>query len=197
VALAEGPSAGPLTATGTDPHNVNGQAICITVFSAVKLWGRPLLPLVFEFARRVPSSQGKLAKLSFIHFARWCLVDEVAGRRLRHPQLFFESNFNGGWQEYIDAFSHILTKGMQTFWGSSYGFPQPLPTGPFKRYIQRHDLVASHFYCAYPEATTTIVLSALELDKQLRAFRTRTRGMDATAFAREWDLFLEKTQAHL
>jgi hypothetical protein len=186
-----------MTATGTDPHNVDGQAICITVFSTVKGWGRPLLPAVFLFARFWPNSQGKLARLSFIHFARWSLVRDLPGQRLRHPQLFFESNFNGGWQEYIDAFSHILTKGMTAFWGSSYGFPKPLPTGPFKRYIQRHELIASHYYSAYPEATTTIVLSALALDTELRAFRDRARGMDPAKFAREWDAFLEKTQADL
>ncbi len=192
MAIAQGPSAGPLTATGTDPRNVDGQAICITVFSAVKWWGRLWLPLVFLYARLVPSAHSTLAKLSFIHFARWTLVRRLSGKRLRHPQLFFESNFNGGWQEYIDAFSHILTRGMTLFWGSSYGFPKPLPTGQFKKYIQRHELVASHFYSAYPEATTTIVLSALDLDRELRAFCERTSGMPADAFARAWcDFFIE------
>ena len=46
---------------------------------------------------------------------------------------------------------------MTLFWGSSYGFPTPLPTGRFKDYIKRNEIEASHFYCAYPEATTTIV----------------------------------------
>jgi hypothetical protein len=197
VAIAQGPSAGPMTATGTDPRNVDGQAICITVFSTVKWWGRFWLPLVFLYARLVPSAHGTLANLSFIHFARWTLVRQLPGERLRHPQLFFESNFNGGWQEYIDAFSHILTRGMKLFWGSSYGFPQPLPTGPFKKYIQAHELAASHFYSAYPEATTTIVLSALELDKALRAFRERTRGMEPDAFAGAWRDFLTEVQEAL
>ena len=189
MAIAEGPSAGPLTATGTDPRNVDGQAICITVFSTVKGWGRLWLPLVFLYARLVPSAHGTLARLSFIHFARWTLVKELPEQRLRHPHLFFESNFNGGWEEYIDAFSHILTRGMTLFWGSSYGFPTPLPTGRFKNYIKRHEIVASHFYSAYPDATTTIVLSALELDAKLRDFRSAheghgSRGLRATPGAR-------------
>ena len=65
---------------------------------------------------------------------------------------------------------------MTLFWGSSYGFPTPLPTGRFKDYIRRHEIVASHFYSAYPDATTTMVLSALELDAKLRDFRKRTTG---------------------
>jgi hypothetical protein len=198
VAIVEGRSAGgPLTATGTDPRNVDGQAICITVFSTVKWWGRPWLRAVFLYARLRPSSHGKLARLSFIHFARWTLVTGLPGQRLRHPQLFFESNFNGGWQEYIDAFSHILTQGMTLFWGSSYGYPKPLPTGPFKTYIDDHQLVASHFYSAYPEATTTIVLSALNVEERLAAFRDRTRGMNPDEFARAWRAFLAEVQEDL
>ena len=186
-----------MTATGTDPRNVDGQAIAITVFSTVKGWGRLWLPLVFLYARLFPGSHGKLARLSFIHFARWTLVTRLPGQRPRHPQLFFESNFNGGWQEYIDAFSHILTQGMKWFWSSSYGFPQPLPTGPFKKYNQAHELTASHFYSAYPNATTTIVLSALELDARLDAFKQRTRNVDADAFAQAWKDFVTDIQEHL
>jgi hypothetical protein len=197
VAIAQGPSAGPTTATGTDPRNVDGQAICITVFSTVKWWGRVWLTLVFLYARLFPKSQGKLSRLSFIHFARWSLVTGLPEQRLRHPQLFFESNFNGGWQEYIDAFSHILTTGMTMFWGSSYGYPKPLPTGPFKKYIQAHELPASYFYSAYPDATTTIVLSALRLDQRLAELRERAPGMDPDAFAAAWNDFLAQGEEDL
>ena len=77
--------------------------------------------------------QARLAQLSFIHFARWTLVRRVPynrppqpARRLHYAHLFFESNFNGGWEEYIDAFSYVLGFGMWCAWGSSYGFPGPL-----------------------------------------------------------------------
>jgi hypothetical protein len=186
-----------MTATGTDPRNVDGQAICITVFSTVKWWGRLWLALVFLYARLNPKSHGKLSQLSFIHFARWTLVTRLPEQRLRHPQLFFESNFNGGWQEYIDAFSHILTTGMTMFWGSSYGYPKPLPTAPFKKYIQAHELPASYFYSAYPDATTTIVLGALRLDERLADLRRRAPGMDPDAFARAWNDFLVEAQEDL
>jgi hypothetical protein len=86
---------------------------------------------------------------------------------------------------------------MTLFWGSSYGFPTPLPTGRFKDYIKRHEIVASHFYSAYPDATTTIVLSALELDAKLGEFRARTRGMDPEAFARAWRDFVTDVQGCL
>ncbi len=191
----------PITATGTRSGNVDGQAIAITVFSSVKWWGRLWLPLVFWFATHVPKSAGTLAKLSFIHFARWTLVRRIPyngppqkQEKLAYPRLFFESNFNGGWEEYIDAFSHILTKGMKFFWGSSYGFPTPLPTAPFKRYIKEHEIEASHFYSAYPQATTTMVLAARRLDGEFEAFKQRVEGIGAEQFAREWEQFLSDVQ---
>lgn len=192
---------GPVTATGTASPNVDGQAIAITVFSTVKPFGRLWLPLVFWFATKFPRASGTLGRLSFIHFARWTLVTKIPfngapqrPEKLNYPHLFFESNFNGGWEEYIDAFSHILTRGMKAFWGTSYGFPQPLPTAPFKAYIKRNEITASHFYGAYPEATTTIVLSALELAEKLAAFKQRTRGMSPEAFAAAWTKFLADAQ---
>ena len=211
---APDPSTGPLTATGTAPRNVDGQAIAITVFSAVKPWSRVIGPvrwfgrqwlwLLFHWLRWKPGSLKTLGELSFIHFARWTLVTRIPyngppqeREKLHYTHLFFESNFNGGWEEYIDAFSHILTSGMTAFWGTSYGFPQPLPTSRFKDYIQRNEIEASHFYSAYPEATTTMVLAALELDEKLEAFRQRTAGADPDAFAAAWRELLTDVQGCL
>jgi hypothetical protein len=86
---------------------------------------------------------------------------------------------------------------MTFFWGSSYGFPKPLPTAPFKAYIRRHEIEASHFYSAYPEATTTMVLSALRLDEELATFKQRTADAAPEAFAQAWDEFLSKVQGDL
>ena len=170
------------------------------MFSALKWWGRFYLWFVFLLRRLFPDKNSPLVRLSFIHFARWTVVtriphNEGAPReKLHYSHLFFESNFNGGWEEYIDAFSHILTSGMSKLWGSSYGFPQPLPTAPFKDYIRRNEIEASHFYSAYPAATTTMVNASLELDAKLADFKARTRGMDPAAFAAAWGDFLTDVQ---
>jgi hypothetical protein len=201
----------PFTATGTAPRNVDGQAIAITVFSSVNWLGRLWLPLLFWAATLIARVEawlgrppGKLARLSFIHFARWTLVRRIPyngppqrKETLTYPRLFFESNFNGGWQEYIDAFSHILTTGMKAFWGTSYGFPQPLPAGPFKEYIKENELVASHFYSAYPQATTTMVLAALELAPEFEALKRQNADKPAVDFAEAWREFLTKVQGNL
>jgi len=188
------------TAQGTDARNVDGKAIAITVFSTVKWPGRFWLPAVFFVGSRVKTPiAGSLARLSFIHFARWTLVRELPDNgqpteELHFPHLYFESNFNGGWAEYIDAFSHILTTGMKIFWSTSYGFPQPLPTGPFKLYIQHNEVVASHFHSAYPQATTTMILSALELEQRLARFDEDVAALGDEEFAQRWRELLTDVQ---
>lgn len=152
-----------------DPdRNVEGQTTAITVFSTVRWWGRAWLPALFGAVNRFPEMTRTLRDLSFIHFARWAVIRELPYNgppqrkgKLRHPHLFFESNFNGSWGEYIDAFSNKLTSGMWAFWRSSYGFPGALPVDPFKAYIRAHETVADCFYSAYPGATSTTIQRAL------------------------------------
>lgn len=194
-------SPGPITATGTGSRNHDGQAIAITVFSTIKWWGKVFLPVLFLVTRRFPKLTGTLSKLSFIHFARWTIVRKPAYNGppqrkggLRYGHMYFESNFNGGWEEYIDAFSHILTSGMTAFWGSSYGFPTPLPTAPFKAYIQINETEADHYYSAYPDATSTMIQRALELDPKLARLKLDAERMDPDAFAAAYRTFLTDVQ---
>ena len=198
---AQATPAAPITATGTQARNHDGQAIAITVFSTIKLQGRFFLPVLFQVTRRVPKLTGTLRQLSFIHFARWCVISKLPYNgppqkkgRWRYPHMYFESNFNGGWEEYIDAFSHILTSGMTAFWGSSYGFPKPLPTAPFKRYIQANETEADHYYSAYPEATSTMIQRALELDAKLAPLKRNAAGMSPDEFASAYRAFLTDAQ---
>ena len=92
--------------------NVEGKATAITVLTPVKPGGRFLLALVFWVGRHVTATLEKLQQLSFIHYARWAVIrrfpDGGSGERLGHTYLFFESNFNGTWDQYIDAFSEVV-----------------------------------------------------------------------------------------
>ncbi|MBJ7472975.1 MAG: hypothetical protein JHD16_16835, partial [Solirubrobacteraceae bacterium] len=179
------------TATGTSPGNIDGLAIAITVFSTMKWWGDVWLKGVFLMPKLLPHRSITLKQLSFIHFARWSVVTELADpddpekkRKLNHAHLYFESNFNGGWEEYIDAFSHVLTSKMTQLWGSSYGFPGPQPTEPFKQYIKHSEqrLEASHFYSAYPESTVTMISQSLKLDDQLQGLKAIAADLSPEEF---------------
>ena len=189
--------------SGTAAGNIDGDAVAITVFSTVKRWGLLELPIFFLYIRLRSSSLGDLRKLSFIHAARWSLLRSLPGnggqpaRKLRYPHLYFESNFNGGWEEYIDAFSYVLTTGMWGFWGSSYGFPNALPSGPFKQYIRDNEFNANHYYSAYPGATSTTVLSALEIAPKLETLWEKAASMSPEQFHAAWQALLTDGQSCL
>src|SRR2546427_12485155 len=124
---------------------VAGHDTAMTVWSPVRWWGVPLLQSAFFVVSHTGLTLPLLRKLSFIDYARWAIVKEVPkapgssgalrgasaarpvpggpprqGRdpRRRHHMLF-ESNFNGTWEQYIDAFAEVMPNRFRFFWGSS------------------------------------------------------------------------------
>ena len=189
------------------PGNVRGVARALTTMAPMKPWKVVLLRVAFWLRRNVPPYRAlkarPLLRLSFIHFARWSLVRELPGdedvpaQPLRSTYLYFESNFNGGFDQYIDAFSYVIPRLMNGIWRGAYGFPGPAPATPFKAYIERHDYPAAHFYSAYPEATTTQVVAALALEARFRELCEQTRDEPASEFTERWRDFLRDAQAWL
>jgi hypothetical protein len=185
----------------TGDRNQLGRAAALTVMSTVKPRSVPLLRALFLVGTHVPLLLATLRRLSFIHFARWTIVRELpAGgepQRLRNVHLFFESNFNGTWSQYIDAFSYVVPKHISAIWRSSHGFPGPLPAGPFKDYIASHEYVAEHYYSAYPDASTTMIVDALHVRQQLDDLRRRAGRMTPEQFDAAWRKFLVTNQRRL
>lgn len=181
--------------------NVEGRATAITVLTPVKPAGRLLLPIVFWIGRHVTWTLKKLRMLSFIHFARWIVIrrfpDGGRGEKLHHPYLFFESNFNGLWDQYIDAFSEVVPARMKGIWGTSYGFPGPIPVQPFKEYIRKNEYVANHYWSAYPGATTTEIISAEHVAAAIDDLRRRADGLSPDAFKAAYEQMLTSVQGHL
>jgi hypothetical protein len=85
-------------------------------------------------------TDGNLAGIEGIHFARWLIIDggrqwwpppaeEGRPRRLRlsrkrHCLLFF-SNYDGSWEGYLDNFIDRASLGLTTIWCNTQGFPKP------------------------------------------------------------------------
>jgi hypothetical protein len=180
-------------------QNVCGNAHALTAVSQLKPLGRLAVHAYFRLGRTFPILSKKLRALSFIHAARWTIVDRIPGRdaKLRAPVLLFESNFNGDWAQYIDAFAYVIPERMSGVWGTSWGWPGPKPAGPFKSYIRRNELTASHFYAAYPDTTVTEVHSSLELRKAFDAFTARSQDLAPAQFDAEWTRFLTEVQQWL
>jgi hypothetical protein len=189
----------PAVSPDAPPSNVAGRTTSITLFTTQKWWGRFFMPFMFATSRAVPKLLEAMDKLSFISFASWSLIRELpyngppqTVRRLRYPHLFF-----GSWAQYIDSSVRVLTTGMYSFWSSSRTFPGPLPASPFQRFFKVHEIDTSHYYCAYPEATVTIVRAALALEERLVMFAHRAQNIPEDAFDAAWDAFLEDAQRFL
>ena len=181
--------------------NVEGKATAITVLTPLRREGPLLLWLVFWAGRNITATLKKLEMLSFIHYARWAVIDRFPdggdGERLNHSYLFFESNFNGTWDQYIDAFSEVVAFRMKAIWGTSLGFPGPLPVEPFKQYIRRNEYVANHYWSAYPGATTTEIISAGRVETALEGLREASARLDPAAFKAAYEQFLTNVQGDL
>ena len=131
---------------------------------------------------RVANWQGrKLIKLTMIGFARWSIFDRVPTgeprnktRRLTRPFVLFESNFNGGADEYFEAFAYIVPEPMNRVW-AVYGVPDVRHVSEFVAYTNRNKEPIAYYYAAYPEASTKTIRAALRLNDILSGFRRARR----------------------
>jgi hypothetical protein len=145
-------------------------------------WIQEHLPRTANFKAR------KLIKLTMIGFARWSIFDRVPTgeersktRRLTRPFVLFESNFNGGADEYFEAFSYIVPEPMNRVW-ANYGVPDVRRVSEFVAYINRNKEPIAYCYAAYPKATTKRIRAALRLDQILNGFNHEVPNMSSAKF---------------
>jgi hypothetical protein len=170
-----------------------GRWTAITVITPMPRWWDATLRANFSRLKRRRArrsrSMSDLKRLSFISFAHWSPVRLPSGR-----YLVFQSNFNGAAKQYVEAFARIVTWGMRGLWWGAIGVPGPLPVAPFEAYIMDQRLPVDHYYCAYPEASTKMVLAALELRERHASLQRRLPALDDAAFAAAVRAFLADNQ---
>jgi hypothetical protein len=187
----------------TAARNQSGRAIAMTLMNPIKPGWTRLVKLNLILGRRFPVLLSGLYKLSFIHFARFCVIERFpyngppqVEERLRYDYFLFASNYNGYWMQYIDAFSHVVPRQMDLIWGYTYGYPRGAPPGPLKHVIREveSEYIASHYYSAYPEASATMVKSALELKRRFEDFQRRATNLEPEAFRDAYISFITEAQ---
>lgn len=152
--------------------NIAGKAYAMNVLTPM----RPRLTwvnrLIFMAARGLPGKLGGLLGLSLIHFARWVFVkrdqwpspdDPAANQSIENDYMLFCSNFNGTWDQYIDAFSDGIPDGLDLFWYSSTKYPNSIPITPFKNYITHNQVDTDYYYNATPGSAQRDVKCALKV----------------------------------
>jgi len=172
----------------------------------MKWWKTWIVRLFFLVLGAIKPLQRDLVQLSFIHFARWVIVkrnafphpaQEQPVEELKYDYLLFFSNFNGTWNQYIDAFSAVLSRGLNFIWRWSEKFPGSVPVTPFKQYIARCQFDTDYYYTAYPYATTNDVKAAHRVQAALEALEKQSVGMSPEEFASAYLRFLVTVQCDL
>jgi hypothetical protein len=169
----------------------------LTLFTPIRrrwLW---LLWIGLPVTRHLPFMARHILQFNFIKFVRWTIVPRLDGERLHYPYLFFESNFDGPWQHYIDAFAYVIPRDIRFVWGRGTDFPGPPPAEPLKAWIARNSMEGGHYYCAYPHASTRMVKSALSVKERLERFVRESAGMSPEQFKAAYERFLTDVQTDL
>jgi hypothetical protein len=144
-----------------------------------KFWIAAQPRWVAEQVARRQSLPVTLKRLDFIHTAAWWRVDrfpELPGVD-REDDAFrwvlFTSNFNGGWEPYLDSFLDSFGRGIRGLWGRTRGFPAfpgPGTRYDLQRWVKTRLVCSELHYSAYPGATTHDVRAALRVTREVRGF---------------------------
>jgi len=186
--------------------NINGKTYAMNAITPMKPSKTWILRLVFFLLGLIKPLQKDLRNLSFIHFARWVIVpkngfpqiaESQAKEQLQYDYLLFFSNFNGTWNQYIDAFSAVLSNGLNLIWRWSEKFPGSVPVTGFKQYIARVQFDTDYYYSAYPCATTNDVKAAHRVEAALDSFAQRSRDMSPADFEAAYRKFCVTVQCDL
>ena len=189
--------------------NIAGKAYAINVFTPIKTRTRWVNDMVMWYAAKGigPNKGNDLKKLSFIHFARWVVIPKSAfthfpgkgqpKEQMNYDYLFFESNFNGTWDQYINAFSDVLPTGLNIIWFWSIKYPGSVPVTPFKDYIIHNQIWTDYYFNATPGAATNDVKAGLHFRDALASFRAATKDLSDDDFKTAYEQFLTEVQDDL
>ena len=184
--------------------NIAGKAYAMNVVTPMPPAVTWIQRLIFMASRALPSQLGGLLGLSLIHFARWVIIrrdqwpDLGQGKQtLRYDYMLFCSNFNGTWDQYIDAFSDGIPSGLDFFWYASAKFPHSIPISAFKDYIVYNQIDTDYYYNATPGAAQRDIKSALKVLGEVRKLAELHKTSAPAAFAAEYRKTLLAVQNHL
>ena len=173
--------------------NVAGKAYAINVLTPMRPRMTALNRFIFIASRALPDQLAGLLGLSLIHFARWFIIKRdqwpdlgPGPEQLNNDYMMFCSNFNGTWDQYIDAFSDGLPNGLDLFWYSSTRYPRSIPITPFKNYIRANQVDTDYYYNATPGSAQRDIKCAMRVRRAVLRLAQAHTGSTPAAFAAAW-----------
>jgi hypothetical protein len=181
--------------------NVAGKAYGMNVITPMRPRLTWVQRAIFMASRALPSNLGGLLGLSIIHFARWVLIkrdqwpDLGQGKqKLQNDYMLFCSNFNGTWDQYIDAFSDGIPSGLDFFWYSSTRYPHSIPITPFKNYIRANQVDTDYYYNATPGTAQRDIKAALRIRRAILELAELHQTLEPADFQKAYIEILSKKQ---
>jgi hypothetical protein len=188
--------------------NIAGKAYAMNVVTPIK-WYMAWVNRVIFWAAQLPilkRSLNGLLTLSLIHYARWAIVSPSRFPRLNREQpketikyayMFFFSNFNGSWEQYVDSFHMSIPKGLNLFWKRNVNYPGSVPLLPFYYYIRHNQIETGHYYNAYPMAASNDIKAGKVIKEKLLRFIDETHDIEPDSFMQYYNELLNNLQEHL
>lgn len=184
--------------------NIAGKAYAMNVVTPSNPKITWINRLLFMAARGLPSNLMGLLGLSLIHFARWVIIkpkdwpDLGQGKQdLQNDYMLFCSNFNGTWDQYIDAFSDGIPKGLDLFWYSATKYPNSIPVTPFKDYITYNQIGTDYYYNATPGSAQRDIKTSLQVYDAIKALEKAHATQSPEEFQKTYTATLLKVQIGL
>ncbi len=116
---------------------------------------------------------------------------------LQYSYMLFFSNFNGSWNQYVDSFTFAIPSGLDLFWKLNVRYPHSVPLTGFHKYIQYNQVETSHYYSAYPLASSNDVKSAAKVKSSLIEFDRQSAGAAPDEFMIMYRALLRNLQSDL
>src|SRR4029453_15555841 len=104
--------------------NIAGKAYAMNAITPMRWYTAWLNRFFFWGSGRFTSFLGGLLTLSLIHYPRWVILKpnqfprlspDQPEEQLKYHYMFFFSNFNGSWDQYVDSFSSAISGGLDNF----------------------------------------------------------------------------------
>jgi hypothetical protein len=180
----------------------HGQATAVQIVVRIRRFGLAWYHLLFFGARHVARITAPMRKQQFIHFCHWTTLTSVPApdgtrNRLAHPVLWFESNYDGDVVRYMDTFARIIPWRMRAAWTPTHRFPDMFPPAPFHQWTIDNAYETTHYWSAYPKASTRDVGRALRVTNAFKALPAVTDSTKPADFENAWQAFLVSTQSDL
>ena len=188
--------------------NVAGKSYAMNTLTPLKWYTAWINKVIFRGARLPVFSRALngLITLSLIQYSKWAIVKPTQFPRLHPSQpkenlkysyMFFFSNFNGSWEQYVDSFHMAIPSGLDLFWRKNLRYPRSVPLHHFHAYINYNQIWTGHYYNAYPSASSNDVKAAMKIKSRLRDFVEISKDATPDEFMTKYNALLNDVQNDL